>query len=357
MATESLRILVSGLGGVGRAFVRLIQDKRGQLADQYGLDLQIAAVVTSDGAAVATHDALPDDVLTSLAGSTRPASISTYGQPGTTTLDLIQRGLADLLIETTPTNIQTGEPGLTHLREALRRGMHVVSATKGPLVLAYPELRQLAIKYSAALKFSSATAAALPAFDLGYYCLAGTSILKVEGILNGTTNFILTRMQQEGESYADALSEAQRRGIAEPNPTLDVEGWDSANKLVIIVNGLLNGNLTLSDVSVSGITQVSAQDLQRAKAAGSVLKLIAAAEVTDGRIAASVQVRELPLNHPLAGVNGSEKGITYTTDTMDKLTVVGGKSDPRAAAAAMLKDIINITREFPLERAQEGKAQ
>jgi homoserine dehydrogenase len=342
---RTLKLIISGYGGVGRAFAGLLNTRRDQLAQQYGLSLRLVAVVTSQGAAVA-EDGLPLDPLAALGRKDSILTLTGFAHPGVTTTELIGRGLADVLIETTPTDIQTGEPGMTHLRAALEHGLHVVTATKGPLVLAFPTLRRLAEERGVALKFSSATAAALPAFDLGAYCLAGTSILKIEGTLNGTTNFILTRMAQQGESYADALAEAQRRGIAEPNPTLDVEGWDSANKLVIIANAVLGADLTLDQVSVSGITQVTADDLKAATADGKALKLIAGAEVIDGKVQASVGVRALPMDHPLAHVTGSEKGITYTTDTMDKVSAVGGKSDPRAAAAAMLKDVINLAREY-----------
>lgn len=344
---QRLKVMISGFGGVGRQFARLLLDKQAQLLTDYDLQLVLTAVVASDGAAVATPDTpLSLEAVAELERHQRLSDLEGVWHEGLTATDLIQSGAANVLIETTPTNIRTGEPGMTHITEALKHAMHVVSATKGPLVLAYDQLSWMADAQGVALKFSSATAAALPAFDLGYYCLAGASILKLEGVLNGTTNFILSRMQQNGDSYADALAEAQRRGIAEPDPTLDVEGWDSANKLILIVNALLDAGISLNDLPVSGITDVTADDLAEAAASGMTLKLIAQAEVVDGQVEASVQVRPLPLAHPLAGLTGSEKGITYTTDTMDRLTVSGGKSDPRAAAAAMLKDVINLAREY-----------
>ncbi len=348
---RTLRILISGYGGIGRAFAGLLNSKRDQLVAQYGLSLPLVAVTTGHGAAVA-QDGLPLDALLVLGRKDSPALLEGYGSDATT-VSLIERGVADVLIETTPTDIKTGEPGMTHLRTALEHRMHVVTATKGPLVLAFPTLRHLAEDRGVALKFSSATAAALPAFDLGAYCLAGTTIQKIEGTLNGTTNFILTRMARFDESYANALAEAQLRGIAEPNPTLDVEGWDSANKLVIIANSVLGAELTLDQVSVSGITNITPELLKSAATEGKTLKLIARAEVIEGRVEASVGVHALPLDHPLAHVTGSEKGITYTTDTMDKVSAVGGKSDPRAAAAAMLKDVINLAREYSAQPLSE----
>jgi homoserine dehydrogenase len=152
-------------------------------------------------------------------------------------------------------------------------------------------------------------------------------------------------MQDHDESYDVALAEAQRLGIAETDPSLDVEGWDTASKLVLLTNALLGGNLTLNDLEVSGIEEVKPQDIRTAADSGKVLKLIARAEIADGRVIAFVRVCQLGSDHPLARVTGAEKAVTYTTDTMDKITVVGGKSDPRGAAAAILKDLINLAQE------------
>jgi homoserine dehydrogenase len=246
-----------------------------------------------------------------------------------------------VLIEATPTNIVDGEPGLTHIRTALGKGMHVITAAKGPLVLRFGELKALADQKGVSLKFSAATAAALPTVDVGEFCLAGAEILSIEGILNGTTNYILTRMHREGIDYEEALAAAQALGIAEPDPSLDVEGWDTASKLVIIANHLLGASLTLNDVEVSGITGVSRQMIEEAKAQSKVIKLIGRTD-KEGRVVAGVAPRALGPEHPMANIHGAEKGLTFFTDSMDRVTVTGGKSDPKGAAAAMLKDLINI---------------
>jgi homoserine dehydrogenase len=189
---------------------------------------------------------------------------------------------------------------------------------------------------------SAATAAALPTLDVGLSCLAGTEVLAAEGILNGTTNYILTRMHEDGSLYAEALAEAQTMGVAEPDPSLDVEGRDTANKILLIANEVFEAGLSLQEVAVEGITKVSPQDIQRAKDGGKVIKLIGKVEKKDGSILASVAPTALPANHPLASVRGTEKAISYLTDTMDRVTVSGGKSNPLGAAAALLKDIIRI---------------
>ena len=265
-----------------------------------------------------------------------------FGKKGLTGKEALSTLPADLLVETTPTNIKDGEPGMTHIQTALSHGRHVATAAKGPLVLRYKELKTLAEKFKVKLMISAATAAALPTLDVGLSCLAGTEVLSAEGILNGTTNYILTRMHEDGSPYGEALAEAQKMGVAEPDPSLDVEGRDTGNKILLIANEVFQAGLSLQDVAVEGITKVTLQDIQRAKEEGKVIKLIGKVEKKDGRILASVAPMALAANHPLASVRGTEKAISYLTDTMDRVTVSGGKSNPLGAAAALLKDIIRI---------------
>jgi homoserine dehydrogenase len=177
---------------------------------------------------------------------------------------------------------------------------------------------------------------------VGLSCLAGTEVLTAEGILNGTTNYILTRMHEDGCPYSEALAEAQKMGVAEPDPSLDVEGRDTDNKILLIANEVFQAGLSLGDIWVEGITQVAPGDILKAKKEGKVIKLIGRVERKNGKVVASVAPMALSLDHPLAYVRGTEKAISYLTDTMDRVTVSGGKSNPVGAAAAILKDIIRI---------------
>jgi homoserine dehydrogenase len=247
----------------------------------------------------------------------------------------------DVLVEMTPTNLIDGEPGTTHIKTALQRGMEVVSANKGPLVLFYRKIHEMARRHHCGVHMSAATAAALPTLDVGTFSLRGASILSIEGILNGTTNYILSRMTDDGCRYDEALREAQELGIAETRPDYDVEGTDTANKIILIANRLLDGNLSLSDITVTGITRITVEDIDRAREQGRIIKLIGSAHRVNGTITLTVAPRSLDREHPLASVNGPEKAVTYTTDTMGNITVMGGKSSPLGAAAAVLKDMIN----------------
>jgi homoserine dehydrogenase len=286
----------------------------------------------------------PAELLAHVKAGGTVESFADFGLPGATGEAVIDSLEADLLVEATPTNLTTGEPGLRHMRAALRRGLHVVAANKAPLVLCYAELQALSQEHQGQIYMSAATAAALPTLDVGQTCLAGAQILSIEGILNGTTNFILTKMQDEGYQYLDALQEAQTRGIAETDPTLDVEGFDTANELVLLSNALLGTGYRPDEVSRHGITHITLPMVMDARRVGKCLKLIGRAGLSHGRVRLSVAPEELALDHPLASVHGAEKAVTYETDTMGRVTVMGGESSPMAAAAALLKDIINLSR-------------
>jgi homoserine dehydrogenase len=171
--------------------------------------------------------------------------------------------------------------------------------------------------------------------------LAGANVLTVEGVLNGTTNYILTRMHVEKCSYETALKAAQEMGIAETDPTLDVAGFDTRNKLIVIANRIFDKHFGPDDVAVEGITRITSADIEKAVAAGNVIKLVGTAERDEGGLKISVGPKVLEMTHPLAAVNLAEKGISYLTDTMGRVTVTGGKSSPTGAAAALLKDLIH----------------
>jgi len=341
--TTQVKIIQCGLGRVGKEFVQLLVERGAEVEKQYGLRLLLAAVVDIGGAAAATgDDGLPAaELLAHLRRGEPVERFGGFGRPGLTGAEAIRRLAADVLVETTPTNLTDGEPGKTHVFAAVEKGMDVVSANKGPFVLFYRELHELARRNNCRLHISAATAAALPTLDVARVCLAGTRVLSVEGILNGTTNYILSRMKEDGCPYAVALQEAQRLGIAETNPSYDVEGKDTANKLILISNRTFGLSLGIKDIQPQGITRIAPDDIAKATREGKVIKLIGSAEPVDGTVQLRVEPKWLDRDHPLAAVNGSEKAISYLTDTMGRITVMGGKSSPVGAAAALLKDLIN----------------
>jgi homoserine dehydrogenase len=266
--------------------------------------------------------------------------LATAERPLITAHELVERADAEFLLEATPTSLTDGQPGLDLTRIALRRGMHAVLASKGPLVLAYAELQGLATRSS--LAFSGAVCGELPTVNVGRRDLAGGEIRRIEAILNGTTQVILGLMGQ-GQTYEAGLAEAQRLGIAETDPSLDVDGWDSANKLVIIANAVLGQPATLASVAVTGMRDVSAAEAQAAANAGGRISLLASAERReDGTYALSVRPTVLEASHPLSRLSMDEMAIVYHTDLYGQTTVMSAGPGPSGASAAMLRDVLAI---------------
>ena len=339
--TQTISTALIGLGNVGRNVLKILEMKQDRLRDEYGLAFRMVCVADSSGAAVA-HEGFDPATVRQAKENGTPVRVMAGYRRGQTARDVLAAGLAcDLVLEASPVNLQDGEPGLSITRTALGRGISVVLANKGPLVLAFTELQQLAAANQAGLAYSATVCGALPVINIGRRDLIAADILSVRGIFNSTSNFILAEMAG-GRSFAEALAEAQRRGIAEAEPALDVEGWDTANKLVIIANSFLGVQATLADVEVEGITRLTTADLQAALAHGHTIKLVATAQGAGGGYQLSVAPTLLPQDSFLAQCAGWEMGIEIESDLYGKLYHKIWEREPLPTAAAMLRDAVNL---------------
>lgn len=340
-----MRIALVGCGGVGRAFLKLMGEK-GATSREKGLNIQVNYIIDVDSGIYNPEGVNCRDLYEFLE---RGGRVVDYPAGGSYDINLdtaILQGDLDMMVELTPTNKDTGEPGLTHIRKALDRGIHVVTGNKGPILLAYRELNELAARRGVQLGIGCTTGGALPSVNAGLIDMAGAEIESIEGILNGSTNFILKEMEERGVEYGEALKRAQELGIAETDPTLDVEGWDTASKLLILTNVLMDGDKTLEDIEVEGITGLTPEDIAAAREEGSRYKLIGRSRVTDDGIRMSVKVEKVEVEHTLYGVEGKNKAVRYTSSTLGDLTVIGGASGTIPAAASIYRDIVNIARGY-----------
>lgn len=335
-----LGLALAGFGAVGRRLVELLAERSRRWERRYGVRLELVAVSSSSHTLTGRFDL---SALALHAASGRPLGEFPGAVAAPAAPPLVESG-AGVLVDATPTDLHTGEPGLSLLAAALERGMHGVALAKGPLVRGFGRLRELARCHRVGFRFSGATAAALPTVDAAEFALAGAELGAFRGILNGTTNFMLTQMEESDLDYAAALAEAQRRGIAEADPALDVTGLDTAAKTCILANALLEADLTLEDIATSGIAGLDRGQLLAARREGQVLKLVGAARRGTGGVEARVAVEAVPAASLLGQVRGTTKAIVYYTDTMGELALVGGASDPLGAAAAALKDVLNLAR-------------
>lgn len=336
---REIRTALIGVGAVNRSFLELLTRKAERLRTQYGLTFRIVLAADSSGAARNAAGFDPQQLYLFKRNGGRLKD-----HPDAVTGPLTQvlaETPCDLVLEASPVNLKDGEPGLSVTRTALASGMHVVLANKGPLVLAFRELHELAAQHQVELAYSATVCGALPVINIGRRDLIAADVTLLRGIFNSTSNFILAAME-EGRSFAEALAEAQRRGIAETDPTLDVEGWDTANKLVIIANSFLGVNATLHDVQVTGITAITAAQLQSAANQGHTIKLVATAQRQADHYTLHVEPTLLTHHEFLGSCGGWEMGIEIHSDLYGRLYHKIWEDSPVPTAAAMLRDAVNL---------------
>lgn len=334
------KIIITGYGVVARELCHLIYTNAELIKEKYDLAIKVTGIVGSQGMIYENEGIRMETLLNFGTGSRALVQYAEYAS-----ISLQEpRFTGDILVECTPTNIEHGDPGFTYIMKACQAGMDIVSVSKGALVHAYQKISEMVNEKGIALKFSGATAAALPTMDIGDFSLAGATITRIEGILNGTSNYILTEMDEEQLSFIEALKQAQDKGIAERNPSLDVKGFDSACKILLLVNGLFHTYFTIDQIAIEGIEQVTRESMEKAKKQNERIKLLASAIIENGKISLEVKPCFISPAHPLYHVNGTNKGIVFETKEMGTICVTGGASHPRGAAAAALKDIINLCR-------------
>jgi homoserine dehydrogenase len=256
---------------------------------------------------------------------------------------------ADLLAEATPTNLRDAEPGLSHIRAALSQGMHIVTANKGPIALAASELFTLARQHGVQLRAESTVMAGTPVISAIREGMAGANVYELRGILNGTTNYILSAMAS-GRDYTESLAEAQALGYAEADPTADVEGYDVVAKTLILAALVFGHSLKLDQIARQGITGITKEQVQQAIEQNKSIKLVASLRLlpanhgNEEALVASVEPLALPLTDPLARVDGVMNALTIQTDTLSELTLIGPGAGRLQTGQGLLADLLACTR-------------
>lgn len=347
-------IALIGFGGVNRALAELVAQRNVQWQAELGFRLNIVAVTDLNLGSVVSANGIDARMLVETKFERGGFARLSGGSAEADNQDVIRRAPADIVAEATFTNPDHGEPAVSHCRWALESGKHVVTTNKGPVALAAAELKALANRHHVAFEYEGAVMSGTPVIRMAKSTLAGAGLTGFEGILNGTSNFVLGRMEA-GLGFSEAVTEAQALGYAEADPTADVEGHDVRLKVVILANELLGAALRPADVSCQGISSLTASDIATAEKGGCRWKLIGSAiRGDDGRIEASVAPRRLPLDHPLAGVGGAINAVSFTTDMLGAVTVTGPGAGRVETAYALLSDIVAIHRAQPTGTRKEA---
>ena len=332
---KSLKVAIIGFGSVGKGVLKVLAGCNGTYDD---VKFKVVAITDSRGAVIDDNGLDLDQVL-------KQKTNGDLKRVDKKSLDIIRDCDYDILVEVTPTDARTGEPGLTYITEALKRGKNVVTSNKGPVALKYKELCELAKKNNGLFLFEATVGGAMPVFNLLRMPLAGNKVTNIMGIFNGTCNYILTRMANEDLPYDMVLSEAKELGIAEADPTYDVEGIDTALKIVILANAVFGMDVSLKDVDTVGISSVSLEALKLASQSGMVIKLIGEVHPNGEERVLKVSPRLVPKNHPLA-VQGTLNAALIQTKLAGDIFVVGKGAGSIETASAILSDMLYIASRY-----------
>ena len=329
-----VKICLIGMGNVGKSFLKLLKEKQGNIVDKFNFTAKLVAIFEQDGALINNSGIDLDNLL-------RDYSNLRKNQDWRSDIkaqNLISKLEIDICIETTPTNPDTGEPGLTHILEALGNKIDVISSNKAPFYLQYDKIKKLAEERGCLVKFEATVASGVPALSIKQN-LIGNTISRIRAILTGTSNYVLSRMTAEGVSFSVALKEAQELGFAETDPTLDINGYDTAGKLVILSNELLGWSKSIKDVSIKGITEITPHALELAKLDGYVIKHLAIAENEKLVVEPRLVKRDSPLN-----VHGTLNVIELQTKYAGSILIMGKGAGGFEAGTAILNDLISIVK-------------
>jgi homoserine dehydrogenase len=336
-------IALLGFGNVGQAFAHLIQRKSDLLWQAYNLSFSVTGIATGHhGMAIDPQGIRLEHALQLITAGSNLNILSKQSLMNDP-LEFIHSCGADVLFESTPVNYIDGQPAVDYLRTALQSGLHVITANKGPVVHAYDELTGLAKKSGVNFYFESAVMDGAPIFSLFRESLPAADLCGFSGILNSTTNLILNRMECE-ESLAEAVAYAQSIGIAEADPSGDIDGWDAAVKVAALVTVLMGIPLKPAQVDRTGIRDLTIDEIQQATKQGKHWKLVCTAKRDGQAVLARVHPELVGADSPLFGVSGTSSIVTFETDVLPQLSIVEGNPGPETTAYGLLADFINAIR-------------
>lgn len=342
MQTQIVTVALVGFGNVGQALARLLLRKDAELRQRYKVQVKVTGIATGrHGIALAANGI---DLPQALQLVQEGQSLNALSQsPCETIEDFLSACQAAVLFESIPVNYQNGQPALDILRQALSLGMHAITANKGPVVHGYAELTRLAQQNQRQFLFESTVMDGTPIFSLFRHCLPAADLRGITGILNSTTNYILSRMEQ-GDSFEQAVKAAQEIGITETDPSGDIDGWDAAIKLAALATVLMDVPLKPQEVERSGIRSLDAEKIQAALNQGKRWKLVCRAWREGSKVKAKVAPEMVAADSPMYNVNGTSSIAQFDTDTLGLLTIIEQDPSPDTTAYGLFADLIQAIR-------------
>lgn len=340
---ETLKLAMLGFGNAGRAFAKLLIDKRENIKNCYNYDIQVTAICTLtrgnlvDGKGIDLVRALEEIETDGRFNKTWGCSSLWSSQ------EILQNTDYDVLIEITPLNIMSGQPAISNIIAAFERKKHVITANKGPIAWAYRELKEKAKEQGVVFLHETTVMDGTPIFNLVEETLPMCKIKSIKGILNTTTNFVLEQMS-EGKNFKEAINEGKRRGFVESDPSMDIEGYDAAAKTAALINVLMDGNLTPLDIKRKGIEHITMEDIKTAEEREKVIKVLCEGRIENGQAFGEVKPVEIDKDDFFASVKGTSSILTLVTDLMGEITIVENNPEIEQTGFGLFSDLLRLIK-------------
>ena len=340
---REMKVILVGFGNVAKALARLLENKQATLQKDFGFSTKIVAIATARHGMAIDPDGIDAETAIKIASGGGSLDQLSKMTPPSSVLELIRTCPADVMFENSPVNHVTGQPAIDHLRDALECGMHAITANKGPVVHAYRELTDLAAQKGRRFLFESAVMDGAPIFSLFRGPLPAIELRGFQGILNSCTNILLELMEQ-GKPFDEAVKYAQSIGIAETDPSADIDGWDASIKVAALATVVMGIPLKPAEIDRTGIRGISPDMIKEALAAGERWKLVCTAKRNGDKVIAKVAPQRVKPNTPLYSINGTSSYVQFETDTLPGLGIVESNPGPETTAYGLLADMINAVR-------------
>ena len=341
--TKKLKIAMLGFGNAGQAFVKLLMNKHGEIMNKYKCDIQVVAISTNSRGSMVNEAGIDLESALSDLENLKHFNDSRSDYSRFDSMEIAKVVDYDVIIELTTLEIFTGQPAIEHIKTALNRKKHAITANKGPIAWAFEDLNDLAKQQGVLFYYETTVMDGTPIFNLVEETLEFCKITEVNGILNTTTNFVLEELAK-GKAYDEVILEGKKRGFIEADPALDIEGWDAAAKTTVLLNTLMGANITPLDIDRKGIEDITDKQIKDAAKRGNVIKLVCHGSMKDGKVIGIVEPKEIERDTLYSSINGTSSVITITTDLMGDISVVEHEPEIEQTAYGVFSDLVRVVK-------------
>lgn len=341
MNSSSIKIAILGFGNVGKAFAKLLTEKQEEIFNKFSLNISVVAISTKSKGCLVNENGIDLKEALNDIEKFNHFDKNRVDYKEISSIEVAENADYDILFELTPLQIFSGQPAIDHIKAALNRKKHAVSANKGPIAWAFESLRDLAEKNKVLFYYETTVMDGTPIFNLVDETLKFCKVTEIKGILNSTTNFVLEEIAK-GKSYDEVIKEGKKRGFVEEDPSMDIEGWDASAKTAALLNVLMGANITPYDVDRKGIEDIDYDKIKEAENRGNVIKLICYGGIENGKVIARVRPEEISKNSLLATITGTTSIVSITTDLMGTVSIVEHEPEIEQTAYGVFSDMIRV---------------